>query len=198
MRSRAWSARGVFEPLWIVVTPRADRVRQPGAPSEEIIMPMDQWILVLLIGSMAGSVGQLVRAIAGLAKSGRAQGDTASVFNASRLVVSLLVGATAGALAGLAMHEQLIGKTVSMPTILGLMGAGYAGADFIEAFAGKYFNVTPGPGVSSNLVPTPSPNPGPAAVIPPAPPPAAAVSAPSPQSTVTVSADTKPEPPAVG
>ena len=99
------------------------------------------WLLVMLTGAVAGAVGQLVRTIAGMGNANRASatGQAVEPFNASRLVVSLLVGATAGALAALSMHEQLTAAKVEVSTIVGLMAAGYAGADFIEGVAGKFF-----------------------------------------------------------
>lgn len=111
---------------------------QAGAPATAPLpnggaMPIGAWLGVLALGAAAGAVGQLVRAISGLAKLAR---DGTTTFDASNLVVSLLVGATAGALAALLL---LAGNPVpDTPTILGLMAAGYAGADFIEGFAGKY------------------------------------------------------------
>jgi hypothetical protein len=102
------------------------------------------WLLVLLTGALAGAVGQLVRAIAGMGKANQASasGQPVEPFSASRLVVSMLVGATAGALAALGMHEQLTAAKVEVSSIMGLMAAGYAGADFIEGVAGKFFPTT--------------------------------------------------------
>ena len=99
------------------------------------------WLLVMLTGAVAGAVGQLVRTIAGMGNASRASaaGQPVEPFNVSRLAVSLLVGATAGALAALTMHEQLTAAKVEVSTIMGLMAAGYAGADFIEGVAGKFF-----------------------------------------------------------
>lgn len=116
------------------------------------------WLLVMLTGAVAGAVGQLVRTIAGIGNANRASaaGQQIEPFNASRLVVSVLVGAAAGALAALTMHEQLTGPKVEVSTIMGLMAAGYAGADFIEGVAGKFF---------------------PAAAMPPPPPPPAVTTA---------------------
>lgn len=105
------------------------------------------WLLVLVVGAIAGAVGQLVRTIAGLGNSNRtsAAGQIVEPFSPSRLVVSLLVGATAGALAALGLHAQLTAPNVEMNTIVGLMAAGYTGADFIEGVAGKYFPASSSP-----------------------------------------------------
>jgi len=106
-------------------------------------MPVAGWLEALALGAFAGAIGQLVRAIAGLAKMTRRSESDGQLegFQASKLVISLLVGATAGTLAALGLLVD--GKPPNVSTILGLMAAGYAGADFIEGFAGKHFQGTP-------------------------------------------------------
>jgi uncharacterized membrane protein YeaQ/YmgE (transglycosylase-associated protein family) len=143
-------------------------------------MTIVQWLQVLCIGALAGAVGQLVRAVSGLAKSNRARAGSADGgqgFDPATLVISLVVGATAGALAAVAMQDQL-GGNVQTPTILGLMAAGYAGADFIEGFAGKHFQGSP-----AEVVNSPSPTPSPA---PPSPPPPPMPAAPATPDTAAV------------
>src|SRR5262249_43797351 len=58
------------------------------------------------------------------------------VFSASQLVVSVLIGSVAGMLGAMALgidaNEQL-----PVDKLVALMGTGYAGADFIEAFVTK-------------------------------------------------------------
>lgn len=105
---------------------------QTGEPTPASALSVRAWMDILVLGAMAGALGQMVRAASGFAKL-RAEGQS---FQASKLVVSLVIGATAGALAAVPL---LSGQPdPGIPTILGLMGAGYAGADFIEGFAGKY------------------------------------------------------------
>lgn len=98
------------------------------------------WIQILALGAFAGAIGQLVRAVSGLAKITRQNnsGELTEQFRASTMIVSLLVGATAGALASLALLVN-VSEPPPVSTILGLMAAGYAGSDFIEGFAGKHF-----------------------------------------------------------
>jgi hypothetical protein len=107
------------------------------------------------LGAFAGAVGQLVRAVSGLARLNRDRqtGDSTDSFQASTLIVSLIIGATAGALAALVLADRLFpasevpnakAPSVSVELILGLMAAGYTGAAFIEGFAGKHFQVVPG------------------------------------------------------
>ncbi|CAL94395.1 hypothetical protein [Azoarcus olearius] len=109
-------------------------------------MTVTQWLEVLSIGFVAGAVGQLVRAISGLAKLKREQLEGAAgdnEFQLSTMVLSVIIGGTAGALAAIALSDTLVSGGVPSQTILGLLGAGYVGADFISGFAGKHFAVAP-------------------------------------------------------
>ncbi len=124
-------------------------------------MSAHDWLTALAVGMVAGAIGQLVRAIVGLSK--RMESGETKTFEASRLVVSVLVGATAGALAAVATSDQLMAAKVSAETMLGLMAAGYAGTDFIEGMTGR---------LTSKLKSVPPPPPAPAPPSPPAPTPA--------------------------
>lgn len=115
-------------------------------PALNVAGSVSDWLQVLLLGAVAGVVGQLVRAVAGFAKLTRERnaGQSNEPFLTSTLSVSLLIGATAGALAALALFSNGSGSSpVTGQSILGLMAAGYAGADFIEGFAGKNFQGLP-------------------------------------------------------
>jgi hypothetical protein len=100
------------------------------------------WIHLLLLGGLLGALGQGVRAVAGLKKvNDRAARDGkpfAQLFEASTLLLSLLIGFIAGALAILGMTSGLEGTTIGRDLAITLIGAGYAGTDFIEAFIKKY------------------------------------------------------------
>jgi hypothetical protein len=67
----------------------------------------------------------------------------ADEFSLRQLVISSIVGAVAGVLAAISMSDEFFAggawKPLDMKVLLGLAAAGYAGADFIEAAAGKYF-----------------------------------------------------------
>jgi hypothetical protein len=106
---------------------------------------MEQQLLFgILLAILLGAFGQSLRAVAGLKK----MSDEASVsnktlsdvFNGKALIISLFIGAVAGVAGYLGMK---FGSTdgadfTKGTTILGVIAAGYAGADFIEAFAKKY------------------------------------------------------------
>lgn len=92
-------------------------------------------LVVVALGLVLGAVGQAIRAIVGLKK----RNDSGAELSPGRLFVSLMIGAVAGALAAITL---LFSNTISIAnlssqTLFALMGAGYAGADFIEGFMNK-------------------------------------------------------------
>jgi uncharacterized membrane protein YeaQ/YmgE (transglycosylase-associated protein family) len=97
------------------------------------------WIQVIFLGGIAGALGQAARTIVGIKKVNdqavAAHADPQDLIVASRLFISLTIGFVAGALAALAMDVNV--DAIAMAQILGLAGAGYAGADFIEGFINK-------------------------------------------------------------
>lgn len=98
-----------------------------------------EWLQVLGLGMACGAIGQAVRVVAGLKKLSDVNGGVQGMQSAlvpSELVVSLLIGATAGAVAAIGLPAAQAGQ-LETQTILTLLGAGYAGADFIEAFMKK-------------------------------------------------------------
>ena len=104
------------------------------------------------LGALLGATGQGIRAIIGLkkaAESAQAAGSTLkNEFDASQLLVSLLIGAIAGMLAALPFMTEV--NSLDYQTLIALLGAGYAGADFIEGFMRKAL---------PQNVPNPPPNP---------------------------------------
>lgn len=96
------------------------------------------WVSLLALGMLCGALGQAIRVVAGLKKlsdeAGGMDGMRAALVP-SQLAISILIGATAGALAslGLSVHPSKVDELI----ITTLLGAGYAGADFIEAFMKK-------------------------------------------------------------
>lgn len=94
-----------------------------------------------VLSGLLGMVGQGIRVVAGMKKltdeAKSRPDDPAARFETSRLLISLLIGFLAGVVAafslGLSKLVSLKGDDVQL--LLGIMAAGYAGADFIEAFA---------------------------------------------------------------
>jgi hypothetical protein len=96
-----------------------------------------EWIQILGFGALLGAAGQILRVVAGLKKlndeanqKGVAVGD---LFATSQLVVSILIGAVAGLLGAISLG---VDPKAAIPAekLSALLGIGYAGSDFIEAF----------------------------------------------------------------
>ena len=105
-------------------------------------MTATDWITGLLLGGLLGMLGQGIRIIVGLKKlndQASVQGIAfGSMFQASRLGLSMLIGFIAGGLAVIGFAESPGITTPSRELIVTLLGAGYAGTDFIEGFIQKY------------------------------------------------------------
>jgi uncharacterized membrane protein YeaQ/YmgE (transglycosylase-associated protein family) len=98
-----------------------------------------QWIQLLLLGGIAGAIGQIVRVTVGMKKLGQEAAAInkapSDLIEVSRLVMSIVIGLTAGALA--AMMADVDQQNIDVKQLLAFAAAGYAGADFIEgAMAG--------------------------------------------------------------
>jgi len=116
---------------------------------EQVTLNATQWLTLIGFGAVLGAAGQLVRMLPGLKKFNdevAAKGaDPRVLFSAARLVVSILIGALAGALGAVTMRFDP-GASIDMNRVIALITIGYAGADFIEGFIQKYIPATP-PGV---------------------------------------------------
>lgn len=100
------------------------------------------WLSLLACGGVFGVLGQAVRIVPGVHKLNRgATPRPREPFEWQVLLMSLLFGAIAGMLAALVGHDTLLRADdtpkMGLSVVLSLMAAGYAGADFIEAFAGR-------------------------------------------------------------
>ena len=100
------------------------------------------WIHLLLLGGLLGTLGQGIRVVAGLKKvNDQAVRDGtpfAQLFQTSTLLLSLLIGFIAGALAIIGITSGQEALKVSKDLAITLIAAGYAGTDFIEGFIKKY------------------------------------------------------------
>lgn len=97
----------------------------------------EDWAYFLLISGAMGMMGQFVRAIGGAKKiNDQAASLNASfgdVFEWTTFLTSMATGFAAGIIAGLALRPS----EVTSQFLLGVLAAGYAGTDFIEAFLKK-------------------------------------------------------------
>jgi hypothetical protein len=98
---------------------------------------------IVSFGALLGATGQAIRVIPGLKKLHEAahltQQPMQDLFSASKLSVSLLIGAIAGVLGALTLSLDLA-KPVSAQVLVSLIGIGYAGTDFIESFMAPRFS----------------------------------------------------------
>ena len=101
-------------------------------------MTGEQWIITILLGGIAGFVGQGIRGALGLQKLRErtlASGQSAEAGFSSRMFLSsLLIGFTSGALASFTLDVSQDG-VVDIKVVLAMVAAGYAGTDFIEGTA---------------------------------------------------------------
>ena len=97
------------------------------------------WMQLIGLGGVMGAVGQVIRMIVGLKKLNDAASNSTTSMTAmvepSRLFVSIVIGAVAGALAAIGLAGDL--SHVSTQQLLALAAAGYAGCDFIEGFMSR-------------------------------------------------------------
>jgi hypothetical protein len=117
-----------------------------------------EWLTLLLFGGLVGMVGQGIRVAVGLKKvndTAQEKGVAFSeVFKPNELLVSLLIGFVAGALGILSLRQ--VGETAGTfdtENVIALIGIGYAGTDFIEAFVKK--SLPNAGGSASRSSPTP-------------------------------------------
>ncbi|MBI3716553.1 MAG: hypothetical protein HY255_11220 [Betaproteobacteria bacterium] len=98
----------------------------------------------LLLGGILGMVGQGLRVIVGLKKANddahQAGKDFAELFSGATLMTSLFIGFVAGVLAVISLPDMDPNCTIKdcKTLMVTLIGAGYAGTDFIEGFIKKY------------------------------------------------------------
>jgi hypothetical protein len=114
-------------------------------------MTIADWITQLAFGGFLGVLGQSIRVVPGLKKLNdvaHSQGAKfADLFEVSQFMLSLLIGFIAGAIAILTISDGAQMVTPTKEMIVSLMGAGYAGSDFIEGFVKKYL---PGGGAATD------------------------------------------------
>jgi hypothetical protein len=106
-----------------------------------------QTITLIALGALLGTIGQAIRAVVGIKKEIDAANQAKAAgmqvpdwFNGKELGVSLLIGALAGSLAAILQYGKDLEITKDL--LFGLVGAGYAGADFIGGVMQKWLPKT--------------------------------------------------------
>ena len=104
-------------------------------------MQAEQLLIVLLLGGLLGMTGQGIRVIAGIKKlhdeTTHTRQNFRDNFDIQTLLVSLFIGFIAGVLAIVALWGKIDPNNLQSENVIALLGAGYAGADFIEAFMSR-------------------------------------------------------------
>lgn len=103
-------------------------------------LPAQAWIVQIILGGILGMIGQGFRIVAGMKKvsdSAAATGQSPSdLFALRKLLISLLTGFIGGVVAVLTLGKSFANPDITQ--MLGVIAAGYAGSDFIDAFIQKY------------------------------------------------------------
>jgi uncharacterized membrane protein YqgA involved in biofilm formation len=90
---------------------------------------------------LLGAAGQLTRIVIGIKKmvdeASEKNNNWKNTFVTSRFVLSICIGAVSGILAAVIANEPSV-TNMNKDFMLGIMAAGYAGADFIEGAMKKY------------------------------------------------------------
>jgi uncharacterized membrane protein YeaQ/YmgE (transglycosylase-associated protein family) len=107
----------------------------------------------IVLGAVLGMVGQGIRVVVGIKKEldQAAPGTPWSTWFqpgqlATTVVISMVVGAIAGVLA--VVSAPTFGTTITRRFMVGIIGAGYSGTDFIEGIM-----------TTATAAPNPAPNP---------------------------------------
>lgn len=110
-------------------------------------MTLIQWLSLILLGGILGALGQAIRVIVGIKKlndqAAGMEGKTLEdLLSNSRLILSMFIGFTAGALAAFSSDTSIDLGNIKQMQILPFMAAGYAGADFIEGLMSRFIPST--------------------------------------------------------
>ncbi len=112
---------------------------------------------VLVLGALMGLLGQGSRAVAGLksmADDAQSLGvNPNDLFQAARLLVSLVIGVLVGLAAALIYLASGATQNPDWHYLLSFAAAGYAGTDFLEAFISKYLAPVTRPNVIASAPP---------------------------------------------
>jgi hypothetical protein len=110
---------------------------------------------MLLLGGVMGLLGQGARTVIGLKSmtdDAKALGvNPSDLFQAARLLTSLMIGFLVGLAAALVFLSRATGgdPSIDWHILLGFASAGYMGTDFLEGFISKYLTPNPQPSVNT-------------------------------------------------
>jgi len=130
---------GDYTPILPTSGPMTDSAAAEFSPKTFTKSPGDMLIMILL-GALLGMIGQSIRIVAGLKKLSAKSSDKDDFnekFDLKQLVLSLLYAAIIGFISGALLAVENIEVVWDKSTILAMIGAGYAGVDFLEGFLAR-------------------------------------------------------------
>ncbi len=130
---------GDYTPILPTSGPMTESVAAEVSSKIPTKSPSDMLIMILL-GALLGMIGQGIRIVAGLKKLSAKSSDKDEFnenFDLKQLVLSLLYAAIIGFISGALLAVENIEVVWDKSTILALIGAGYAGVDFLEGFLAR-------------------------------------------------------------
>lgn len=98
----------------------------------------------IALGGLLGAAGQGIRVVVGIKKeideADKSKKTIRDWFDATEFLISFVLGAIVGILAAVSAYEINIEPTKTL--LLGIVGAGYSGADFIGGLMKKWLPAT--------------------------------------------------------
>jgi hypothetical protein len=123
------------------VTPPSSTFSEAASSSAKPSSPSD-FLTVIILGAILGMVGQGIRVLVGLKKvydeAVKIQKPVDDLLEYKQLALSLFIGLSVGAIAGVLAAVNNIGGDITKSVIISFIASGYAGTDFIEGFIKKY------------------------------------------------------------
>ncbi len=140
--STTGSSNDYYEPITPTSGPLNPRSGSSSKSASINLKSPSDLLSLILIGAILGIVGQGLRMIVGLKKlndMSESREHFNNQFDRKKLLLSLIYAFVIGAIGGVLMAIDSLDKTWDKSTIIAIIGAGYAGADFIEGFLSKNF-----------------------------------------------------------
>ena len=97
-----------------------------------------QYLYFILLGSILGMAGQVIRILVGIkkAKTDAKSSNQEFSFDSKQMLITLMIALIVGGIAGVLVAVNSVGKinSIDKSTIIAFIAAGYAGTDLIEGF----------------------------------------------------------------